>query len=58
LVVNRRLVEADVDAIDFVIVHELCHLAHHDHGPAFLALLSARMPDWLERKARLERWML
>lgn len=58
LVVNRRLIEADLDAIDFVIVHELCHLIHHDHGPAFLALLGARMPDWPERKARLERWML
>ncbi|HEX8225895.1 MAG TPA: SprT family zinc-dependent metalloprotease [Allosphingosinicella sp.] len=58
LLVNRRLVEADVDAIDFVIVHELCHLIHHDHSPEFLALLGARMPDWVQRKARLERWML
>lgn len=57
LIINRRLIEADVDAIDFVIVHELCHLTHHDHGSAFEALLGARMPDWRERKARLERWM-
>ena len=57
LILNRRLVEADVDAIDFVIVHELCHLRHHDHGDAFLALLATRMPDWRARKARLERWM-
>jgi predicted metal-dependent hydrolase len=57
LILNRRLVEADVDTIDFVIVHELCHLRHHDHGEAFHALLSTRMPDWRDRKARLERWM-
>ncbi|QDZ08216.1 M48 family metallopeptidase [Sphingomonas panacisoli] len=58
LILNRRLVEADVDAIDFVIVHELCHLTYHHHGPAFEALLGARMPDWRDRKARLERWMM
>jgi predicted metal-dependent hydrolase len=57
LIINRKLVEADPDAIDFVIVHELCHLAHHHHGPEFVALLGARMPDWRDRKARLERWM-
>ena len=58
LILNRRLVEADVACIDFVIVHELCHLSHRDHGPEFLALLSARMPDWRNRKQVLERWML
>ena len=57
LIVNRKLVEADLDAIDFVITHELCHLTHHHHGPEFLALLGARLPDWRDRKARLERWM-
>ncbi len=58
LILNRRLIEADVDAIDFVIVHELCHVAHHRHDEAFYALLSRRMPDWARRKAALERWML
>lgn len=57
LIVNRRLVEADIDAIDFVLVHELCHLLHHNHGEAFYALLTTRMPDWRARKERLERWM-
>ena len=57
LSVNRHLVEADIDAIDFVLVHELCHLRHHDHGEAFYALLTTRMPDWRARKGRLERWM-
>ncbi len=58
LIVNQRLVEADTDAIDFVLVHELCHLRHHDHGEAFYALLTTRMPDWRARKSRLERWMV
>lgn len=57
LIINRRLVEADIDAIDFVLVHELCHLRRHDHGETFYALLTTRMPDWRARKERLERWM-
>ncbi len=55
LILNRRLAEVDLRIIDYVIVHELCHLVHADHGPAFQALLSDRMPDWEARKARLEK---
>jgi len=55
LVLNRRLAEVDVRLIDYVIVHELCHLLHPDHGSAFLKLLGDRMPDWAARKDRLER---
>ena len=55
LLLNRRLAEVDVRVIDYVIVHELCHLVHADHGPAFLSLLNERMPDWEARKARLEK---
>lgn len=55
LLLNRRLAEVDVRLIDYVIVHELCHLTVPDHGPAFLKLLSERMPDWSSRKERLER---
>jgi predicted metal-dependent hydrolase len=58
LLLNRRLVEAELPAIDFVIIHELCHLDYRDHGPEFLELLDSRLPDWRIRKARLEKWML
>ena len=57
LVLNRRLIEAPVDTIDYVIVHELCHMAEPHHGPAFYRLLDGVMPDWLERKQRLEERM-
>ena len=40
---------------DYIIVHELCHLAHADHGPAFYRILQRLLPDWQARKARLER---
>ncbi|WP_110630995.1 M48 family metallopeptidase [Salinicola salarius] len=57
LLLNRRLVQAPVDAIDYVITHELCHRAEPHHGPAFFELLEQVMPDWERRKQRLERAM-
>jgi predicted metal-dependent hydrolase len=55
LSLNPSLVRAPVDAIDYVLTHELCHLAHANHGRAFMGLLSDAMPDWERRKTRLER---
>lgn len=55
LLLNHRLIEAPVDAIDYVITHELCHIEEPHHGPAFFALLDRVMPDWEKRKERLER---
>ncbi|WBM79138.1 M48 family metallopeptidase [Cryobacterium breve] len=55
LSLNPGLVRAPADAIDYVITHELCHLAVANHGPAFSDLLSVVMPDWEQRKFRLER---
>ena len=55
LVLNIRLIEAPVDAIDYVVTHELCHIAEPHHGSLFFDLLERVMPDWEKRKARLER---
>ena len=55
LLLNRRLIEAPVDAIDYVITHELCHIAEPHHGPGFFALLDRILPDWPRRKEVLER---
>lgn len=55
LLLNLRLIQAPVDAIDYVITHELCHIAEPHHGPAFFELLDQVMPDWERRKNRLER---
>ena len=57
LLLNRRLIEAPVDAIDYVITHELCHIAEPNHGAAFYELLDRVLPDWQHRKQRLERIM-
>jgi predicted metal-dependent hydrolase len=52
---NLDLIRAPVECIDHVIVHELCQLRFPHHGPRFWDLLERVMPDWRNRKAKLER---
>jgi len=55
IVLNTELIKAPIHCIDYVIVHELCHLIHPNHDTRFYRLLSRIMPDWERRKKRLER---
>lgn len=41
-------------AVDYVIVHELAHIVHKNHGAAFYALIERYMPDWRARRALLK----
>ena len=41
------------EAVELVVVHELCHLREMNHGPGFYALLERYLPDWKERKKLL-----
>ncbi len=54
IVLNPRLIEADKRAIEYVIVHELCHASVRNHGPQFISLLNEKLPNWREVKDRLE----
>ena len=36
-------------AVDYVVVHELAHIAHKNHGPAFYACIAAVLPDYKAR---------
>lgn len=48
-----RLMEYPEDAIDYVVVHELAHLVHRNHGPEFHALVASVLPDHVRRRALL-----
>ncbi len=52
---NPNLVKAPSSCIDYVIIHELCHLKHAHHGKLFYDLLGRVLPNWEQRKARLEK---
>lgn len=54
IILNAELIKAPPQCIDYVVVHELCHLRIHGHNKAFFQLLTACMPDWQTRKRRLE----
>lgn len=58
LLLNVRLVQAPVDAIDYVITHELCHILQPSHGAAFFRVLGRAMHDWQQRKTRLEQFLV
>jgi len=55
ILLNTALVKASVYCIDYVIMHELCHLKDHTHNNSYFKLLSKYMPDWEKRKQCLER---
>ena len=52
--INLHLVKAPVYCIDYVLLHELCHLKYPNHSKDFYNFLTALMPDWKERKKILE----
>jgi predicted metal-dependent hydrolase len=54
LILNPHLVKAPKECIDYVILHELCHIAEHNHSEHFWRLLTQVMPNWKQVKARLD----
>ena len=49
-----RLMRYPEEAIDYVVVHELAHILHKDHGPAFYDCVARVLPDWRDRRALLK----
>lgn len=54
ITLNPNLVKAPRDCIDYVILHELCHLAEHNHSERFYRLMNQVMPGWDSVKERLD----
>ncbi len=55
IMLNTELVKAPIHCIDYVIIHELCHLICPQHDRKFYQLLGRILPDWEKRKQRLEK---
>ncbi len=50
---NWRIIQAPASLVEYVVAHEVVHLAHEHHGPEFWSRLGRLMPDYETRKARL-----
>ncbi|MBN8279120.1 MAG: M48 family metallopeptidase [Gammaproteobacteria bacterium] len=53
--VNTELAKKPIDCLEYILVHEMAHLRHPNHGPAFVALMDQLMPNWRLIRAELNR---
>lgn len=54
ITLNPALVKAPRECVDYVLMHELVHLRHHDHSKRFYQALGRAMPNWQCAKSRLD----
>jgi predicted metal-dependent hydrolase len=55
IILNPELVKAPKACIEYVIIHELCHLVHPNHTQKFFDLQTKEMKGWEKWKGKLER---
>ena len=52
---SLRLAMLPAHLMEYVMIHELCHLFEMNHSPAFWSLVAGYCPDWAERRKELRR---
>jgi predicted metal-dependent hydrolase len=57
IILNTELIKTPKACIEYVIIHELCHMVYFHHQKPFYALLAKFCPDWERRKGKLEMLM-
>jgi predicted metal-dependent hydrolase len=58
VILNQELIKAATRHIDYVIIHELCHVTHKQHSRPFYDLLASKLPQWQRLKTELELSLL
>ena len=53
--INTTLALYPPECLEYVVVHELCHLLVAGHGEEFRTLMTSVMPDWQERRKKLNQ---
>jgi predicted metal-dependent hydrolase len=54
ITLTPALINAPAHCVEYVVLHELCHIEEHNHSPRFYSLLERHMPDWREAKSELD----
>jgi len=55
---NYRIAKLPSELQDYIVVHELCHLAELNHSKNFWALVAETLPDWKQLRKRLGKYRL
>lgn len=55
IILNPELIKAPKPCIEYVIIHELCHLVFPNHTNSFIHLQEKMMPDWERWKTKLDK---
>ncbi len=58
LAFNYRLIKIPSELADYIVAHELAHLAEHNHGARFWALVARAIPDYKVRRKKLRAFVL
>lgn len=57
IAVSYDLIRLEDSFTEYVIIHELCHLRHHNHGTDYYTLLTEIYPDWKRKRADLKKYI-